>query len=514
MRQDKPKRFSLAFADRYPELGLHDYLGKTIATTEEPAPEAMPDAPPPRFSAAFAEKFPESGIGELLKKPQIAPGGIFKTFSEVVPRETLRSLLPKKSSPRRDVMEAVAKSVSARREPAVTEPAVAVSPPAPPLMPEEDAVAKALRERKAELAEAESLRDERTRGANLFEAAGQIFQGVSQSQQPFDASFYDKLRSQAAQGVADVTTRQKAASEELAQLKTQQEMARTRGLNDPKSPASFVARNIARRRLAESGGDPNMITDAMSALDVAELERGVSGLESTATRKQIAADARASRENALRIAQLEREAARERREQERREAREAREGERREARETREEEKREARMTPFGEAQTEDDAKKLKDAAEIKDSFDRQLNELIELRRRKGAEVMDREAVARASALANDLLLKYKDMSKLGVLSKSDERILNAIIPSDPLQWNASSLMGQDPTLTKLVKFREDVEADFKNRLATRLRRPGASASRASASSAGFPRIVKKGTQAAIVSNAEEYREALAEGFQ
>jgi hypothetical protein len=512
MQQDKPKRFPLAFADRYPELGLHDYLGKTIATTEAPAPEAILGTKPKRFVQAFAEKYPESGIAELLKKPQIAPGGIFKTFSEVVPRETLRSLLPKKSSPRRDVVEAVAKNVAARREPAVLVSPPA--PPAPPLMPEEDVVAKALRERKAELAEAESLRDERTRGANLFEAAGQIFQGVSQSQQPYDASFYDKLRSQAAQGVTDVTTRQKAASEELAQLKAQQEMARTRGLNDPKSPASFVARNIARRRLAESGGDPNMITDAMSALDIAELERGVSGLESTATRKQIAADARASRENALRIALLEREAARERREQERRDAREARESERREAREAREEEKREARMTPFGEAQTEDDAKKLKDAAEIKDSFDRQLNELIELRRRKGAEVMDREAVARAKGLANDLLLKYKDMAKLGVLSKYDQEILDEIIPSDPLQWNASSLMGQDPTLTKLVKFREDVDADFKNRLAIRLRRPKASASRASASGAGFPRIVKKGTQAAIVSNAEEYREALAEGFQ
>src|SRR5690606_37773603 len=104
-------------------------------------------------------------------------------------------------------------------------------------------------------------------------------------------------------------------------------------------------------------------------------------------------------------------------------------------------------QTNYGVALTKDDAKKLKDAGEKKASFDRKLGEMIALREKYGGDVLNREAVARGKQLSKDLLLAYKDLSKLGVLSQSGEAILNAIIPEDPLNFNLSGLVGQDPTM-------------------------------------------------------------------
>lgn len=125
--------------------------------------------------------------------------------------------------------------------------------------------------------------------------------------------------------------------------------------------------------------------------------------------------------------------------------------------------------TEYGIARTADDAKKLKDAGELKSSLDRKLQELIELRTQKGGELLDREAVARANQLSNDVLLAYKDLAKLGVLSEKDTHILNAIIPSDPLQFKVASLVGQDPIMHQLKKFQGDVNADFKTRVKNRV---------------------------------------------
>lgn len=129
------------------------------------------------------------------------------------------------------------------------------------------------------------------------------------------------------------------------------------------------------------------------------------------------------------------------------------------------------RTTQFGVARTPDDAKKLKDAAELKASFDSKLQEMIELRKKHGGEVMNREAVNRGKSLANDLLLAYKDLSKLGVMSKTDENILRSIIPADPLQFNSplAAVQGQDPTLNQMEKFKGDAERDFQERLKNRL---------------------------------------------
>lgn len=133
---------------------------------------------------------------------------------------------------------------------------------------------------------------------------------------------------------------------------------------------------------------------------------------------------------------------------------------------------RKERTTQFGVARTNEDAKALKSAAEIKENFDRKLEEMIQLRTdHNGGAILNREDVARGKQLSKDLLLAYKDMSKLGVLSAADEKILRAIIPDDPLEYNSplAAIQGQDPTMARLKKFKEDAEKDFQSRLKNRL---------------------------------------------
>lgn len=135
----------------------------------------------------------------------------------------------------------------------------------------------------------------------------------------------------------------------------------------------------------------------------------------------------------------------------------------------------EDRFVPgFGFAQTADDAKKLKEGAETKNKFDRQVNELIGLRKKHGVEYLNRDAVGRGKQLSKDLLLTYKNLAKLGVLSKADEAIVAAIIPEDPLGHDGTPF--QDPILHQLTKFKSDLDDDFNMTLKTRLREPVAGA--------------------------------------
>lgn len=155
-------------------------------------------------------------------------------------------------------------------------------------------------------------------------------------------------------------------------------------------------------------------------------------------------------------------------------------GQRDEARASREaekqrqiDEKMQGLKTPFGLANTEDDAKKLKEAYESKKNFDKKIEEMIALREKHGGgALLNREDVARGKQLSKDLLLEYKNMAKLGVLSQSDEAIINKIIPEDPLAYNSigASIQGQDPILSNLKKFKGDSDADFGTKVSTRTR--------------------------------------------
>ena len=129
-------------------------------------------------------------------------------------------------------------------------------------------------------------------------------------------------------------------------------------------------------------------------------------------------------------------------------------------------------LTPVGEARTKDDAKKVKAGFEAKQEFDSMLDEMIQLRETQGGEMLNREAVGRGKQLSKQLLLKMKDMAKLGVLSKSDEDILNAIIPSDPLAFRGPLEMvsGQDSVMSQLKKLKSDSQAKFDAQVATRVK--------------------------------------------
>lgn len=157
-------------------------------------------------------------------------------------------------------------------------------------------------------------------------------------------------------------------------------------------------------------------------------------------------------------------------------------GNQREAREMRQQErddKRDEKLelldTSYGRARTPDDAKKIKEASVLKKNFDGKLDELIEMREKAGGgAVLDRTAVKRAEQLSKDLLLDYKSLSGLGVLSQSDMSILNSIIPDDPLQFRGplEVLSGQDATLSKMKSFKQDKQQDFQHRLNEMLREP------------------------------------------
>lgn len=166
--------------------------------------------------------------------------------------------------------------------------------------------------------------------------------------------------------------------------------------------------------------------------------------------------------------------------------------------------------TPFGVARTADDAKQLKAASELKAKFDRGLDEMIQLRKKHGGgAILNRNDVERGKQLANDLLLAYKDLSNLGVLSKYDEKIIKAVIPNDPLEYDL--VPGQDPILHRMEKFKGDSKADFETRMRTRLR--GAPAS-STVSPPSFPMKVRNGSKTAVVKDEKELAEANAKGFK
>jgi hypothetical protein len=147
-----------------------------------------------------------------------------------------------------------------------------------------------------------------------------------------------------------------------------------------------------------------------------------------------------------------------------------------------------AKDTIYGKARTPDDAKKLKEASELKAKLDREIDELIAIREAKGAELWDRDTVARAKQLSKSLLLTKKNLETLGVLSQSDLDIVNEIIPSDPTQFDWGQLKGNDPTLTKLKAFKSDTQSDFDSRLANRLANPANNV-------AGVPPVTSGGAQ-------------------
>jgi hypothetical protein len=129
----------------------------------------------------------------------------------------------------------------------------------------------------------------------------------------------------------------------------------------------------------------------------------------------------------------------------------------------------ELEVTPGVFAKTKDDAKKLKDAAVAKDQFANAMNQMIALRKKHGGgAVLNREDVAVGKQLATEAQIAWKTMASLGVLSASDIKMMNDVIPQDPLEYNFSGIAGMDPTQARLesglIKTVDDYAAQVKNR--------------------------------------------------
>jgi hypothetical protein len=115
-----------------------------------------------------------------------------------------------------------------------------------------------------------------------------------------------------------------------------------------------------------------------------------------------------------------------------------------------------------GTALTKQNAKELTNGITSYVKLRRQLDEMIALREKYGTESLNRTAVERGKQLSNDILLSYKNIAKLGVLSQADEKIINSIIPRNPLEFNIGALgVGKDSTLERMKSWRQDLRNDF-----------------------------------------------------
>jgi Skp family chaperone for outer membrane proteins len=119
------------------------------------------------------------------------------------------------------------------------------------------------------------------------------------------------------------------------------------------------------------------------------------------------------------------------------------------------------------------DVKDIKSGTAEKKKFDSYLDEMIALRKKHGGgNITNRADVARGKQLSKDMLLAYKNMAKLGVLSKSDEDIVNTIIAADPLAYSASDfgLGGDDAILHTLQQLKRSQNKDYMNQINLRVK--------------------------------------------
>jgi hypothetical protein len=130
-------------------------------------------------------------------------------------------------------------------------------------------------------------------------------------------------------------------------------------------------------------------------------------------------------------------------------------------------------MVPgIGVALTDQDAKDLKAGLEAKKQFDDRMAQLIAMREKAGGgQVMDRSAVANAKRIASELRIAYKNLASLGVLSNTDYKLIDPVVPEDPTQFRdpISALSGTDPTLDTMKSFLADTNQDFGNKVKTRM---------------------------------------------
>jgi len=126
----------------------------------------------------------------------------------------------------------------------------------------------------------------------------------------------------------------------------------------------------------------------------------------------------------------------------------------------------------YGTARNEKEFLEIREGIIVKKKFDAMLDELIQLRKDFGTEFWERKAVRRAQQIGHRLLVDYKKMAGLGVLSKADYDLLNKIIPANALQVDIYQWWDKDldPTLNQLIELKEDSTRDFYDSLNEKLK--------------------------------------------
>jgi hypothetical protein len=270
--------------------------------------------------------------------------------------------------------------------------------------------------------------EDRRLAAGLGQGASTIASALSGAKP--QTEFYDKMAANADRGVKDIEGRRKSKMDEARFAQEAQKFgreetkfAKEQRLEDPMSPESRVFQNAIK------AASPEMFTDdELQHVSAADKDRITSLAQ---LKEQVAA-----RKEAAQLSYQTRSDARTEKKQERAEKLE----------------------TPLGQAKTEQDAKDIKDATASYHNLKQGLQKMEDLRNKYGSEFLNRSAVAEGKNLSTDLLLEYKQLAKLGVLSKSDTDLLNKLIPEDPLQfeWTGS-------TMKKLKTLSDTIDGKLKN---------------------------------------------------
>lgn len=116
-----------------------------------------------------------------------------------------------------------------------------------------------------------------------------------------------------------------------------------------------------------------------------------------------------------------------------------------------------------------EEASGFRDAIASKDTLMDSLRAMRELYKEHGTEIAG-DAAAQMDSQARDMLLQLKNLAKLGVLSQSDEKIINAIVPNPTSKSsNLKGLFGLDTSDTQL----DELERQVEGKLAARARSLG-----------------------------------------
>jgi hypothetical protein len=125
---------------------------------------------------------------------------------------------------------------------------------------------------------------------------------------------------------------------------------------------------------------------------------------------------------------------------------------------------RKAKFVPgLGYADTNDDAKKIKEALDAFQNVKANVSQMRSLRDKYGSEILDRDAVATGQNLATDTQLQMKTIYGLGQISKGDQEMLSRIVPDDPLSVDFTG-----KTYAKLRTLEQTAEQKLKTQLKNR----------------------------------------------